>query len=58
MGPRSRIVVGLFALVVFAGCASTKVSNRETAVREGEQLPRPNHILVYDFVATPAEAAR
>ena len=42
MGPRSRIIVGLFALVVFAGCASTKVSNR----------------LVYDFVATPAEAAR
>lgn len=41
-------VIGLLA-----GCASTKISNRQQNVTE--QLPRPGHIWIYDFVATPAD---
>jgi len=40
-------------LVVIAGCASTTVSNRQILVNE--KLPRPNRILVYDFIANPAD---
>jgi hypothetical protein len=53
MKSRSRIVLHLFAVVVVAGCASTKVSDRQRLV--DEKLPRPDHILVHDFVATPAD---
>ena len=49
----SRIVTCLFALAVIAGCASTEVSNRKILV--DEKLPRPGHIWVYDFAATPAD---
>ena len=48
-----RIVLCLFALGVVAGCASTKVSDRDILVTG--KIPRPNSILVYDFVATPAD---
>ena len=52
------IISCLFAMVVVAGCASTKVE-RDPVVTG--KLPRPNHILVYDFAATaadvPAESA-
>ena len=48
-----QIVSCLFALVVVAGCASTKGTSHPLAV--GEKLPRPGHIWVYDFAATPAE---
>ncbi len=53
MKSHSRIVSCLFALVVVAGCASTEVSNRQILVTE--KIPRPGHIWVYDFAATPAE---
>jgi hypothetical protein len=43
----------LFAMVLAAACASTKVANREQLVTG--QLPRPNTIWVYDFGATPAD---
>ncbi len=43
----------LLALVVVSGCASTKISDRETLVKQ--KMPRPEHIWVYDFAATPAE---
>ena len=43
----------LFALVFAAGCASTKVTDEQRLVYES--LPRPNHIWVYDFTATPAD---
>ena len=46
-----HIVLSLFALFVVAGCASTKVSDRQQLVFE--QLPRPDRIWVHDFVATP-----
>jgi hypothetical protein len=49
----SRVVFGLIALFVVAGCASTAVSNRQAAVND--KLPRPNHIWVYDFAATAAD---
>ena len=53
MKSHRRIVSCVFALVVIAGCASTEVSNRQILVTE--KIPRPNHIWVYDFAATPAE---
>lgn len=48
-----RIVSFLFPLLVVAGCASTKVEDQQTLVFE--QLPRPGHIWVYDFIATPGD---
>jgi hypothetical protein len=50
---RNRIVLCLFALVVVAGCASTKVTEQHPV--DIGKIPRPGHILVYDFVATPAD---
>jgi hypothetical protein len=43
----------LLAVLFAAGCASTKVTNRE-AYFPG-QLPRPSQIWVYDFAATAAD---
>ena len=43
----------LLALVVLAGCASTEMSNRQ--YYEGAQLARPDHIIIYDFTADPAD---
>jgi len=43
----------LFTLAILSGCASTKVTNRQVLVTE--QLPKPDHILVYDFTATPTD---
>lgn len=44
----------LFALVFLAGCPSVMVTDSENLVTE--KLPRPNHILVYNFAATPTDA--
>jgi hypothetical protein len=51
--PFQHFTACLFALVVAAGCASTRVTDRQPLVTE--RLPRPDHILVYDFVATPTD---
>jgi len=49
---RHYLVTALMLVLLLAfGCASTKVSDRETY--SGGQLPRPAQIIVYDFVATP-----
>jgi hypothetical protein len=48
----ATMVASLFAMVVAAGCASTTVTSREELVTE--QLPRPEHIWVYNFAATAA----
>ena len=48
MNCRNQMMLCLFALLVFAGCASTKVTGRE-------QLPQPAPIWVYEFAATPAD---
>jgi hypothetical protein len=45
------LVTILFVLLVTFGCASTKVSDRETY--SVGKLPRPGQIIVYDFVTTP-----
>jgi hypothetical protein len=43
----------LVAVVMVSGCAPTKVSEREILVTE--KVPRPDHILIHDFAATPAD---
>jgi len=43
----------LLAAVVAAGCASTKITNRQQLVTG--KLPRPDHVWVYDFAATAAD---
>lgn len=53
MKSRSRIVSCLCAVVLVAGCASTKVADRQNLVTE--KVPRPNRILVYNFAATLAD---
>ena len=50
----SRVVLCLLVVVLLAGCASVKVSDTENLVTG--KIPRPNHILVYNFAATPADA--
>jgi hypothetical protein len=53
---RSRIatiITCLFAMVITAGCASTEITSSDQIVTG--QLPRPGHIWVYDFAATPAD---
>ena len=46
----------LVAVTALLGCAKTNVTNRERLVYE--HLPRPAHIYVYDFSASPADVAR
>jgi Domain of unknown function (DUF4410) len=41
------------AINLFTGCASTKVTSHDRIVYE--KLPKPDHILIYDFTATPAD---
>jgi len=53
MKARNHIFLCLFALVVIAGCASTKISSRDELVTG--KIPRPNTIWVHDFAATPAD---
>lgn len=50
---RNRIVLSIFALVAIAGCASTKVTEQSSPTTL--KLARPDHIWVYDFVATPSD---
>jgi hypothetical protein len=50
---RCQILLSLLTLLFVAGCASTKVTNRDEVVTG--QIPRPNTIWVYDFAATPAD---
>lgn len=48
-----RSVLCLLTVFLMAGCASTKITDRQQLVNE--KLPRPDHIWVYDFAATPGE---
>jgi Domain of unknown function (DUF4410) len=47
------LVVALGFMLLVAGCASTKITDRDQVVTGS--LPRPNTIWVYDFAATPDE---
>jgi Domain of unknown function (DUF4410) len=49
----AAIVSCVFAMLMVAGCASTKVTNQQQLVTG--LLPRPAHIWVYDFVATASD---
>ncbi len=53
MNFRNHIVMCLLALLVIAGCASTKIDSRNELVNQ--KLPRPNTIWVHDFAATPSD---
>jgi len=50
----AHIVLCVFALVVAAGCASTKVTKHESKIGT-EKIARPGRIYVYPFAATPAD---
>jgi hypothetical protein len=49
----ATLISCLFVMVLVAGCASTKVTNRQQVVTG--PIPRPGNILVYDFTATPTD---
>lgn len=49
----SRIVLCLFAIVAIVGCASSVITARQEY--KGGKIARPDHIIVYDFAATPAD---
>jgi hypothetical protein len=53
MRSNGRIVMCLLTLVVLAGCAKTTVAEQTPMRSPG--LARPNRILVYNFVADPAD---
>ena len=53
MNSRKAIVIWLSILLLMAGCASTKITQRDEIVTG--QIPRPDTIWVHDFVATPAD---
>jgi hypothetical protein len=55
MERRQVLTPFLIVLLLSLGCASTKVSDREAY--SGGQLPRPDRIIVYDFVGAPEGVA-
>lgn len=55
MNVRSPIILCLLTAFVITGCASTKVTDREQDVTG--MLPRPAHVWVYAFAATPGDLA-
>ncbi len=48
-----RVAAWLFALVVVAGCTSTRITALQPY--EGGRIARPDRIIVHDFAATPAD---
>jgi hypothetical protein len=50
---RLTLTLCLLGIAIFAGCAKTKVVERQRVVYE--MLPRPAHIYIYDFSASPAD---
>jgi hypothetical protein len=53
MNFRNHFVMCLVALLVIAGCASTKIDSRDELV--AGKIRRPNIIWVHDFAATPSD---
>jgi hypothetical protein len=49
----TRVAVCLLALLLAVGCASTKVTERDSKIGD-EKLAKPERIYVYPFAATPA----
>jgi hypothetical protein len=50
-------LISLVSLIVITGCASGKVTNRQSNV-QNEQIPRPNQIFVHDFAVTTDEISQ
>lgn len=50
---KKYLIVAVIVAVMAAGCAKTKITNREQLVTE--KLPKPATIWVYDFAATPKD---
>jgi hypothetical protein len=53
MKPFALAASWLLASIIFSGCASTTVTDRDEYT--GGLLPRPDQIIVYDFSANPAD---
>ena len=51
-----KFSASIICVILLTSCASTRVTNKERLVYE--QLPRPHHIYVYDFSASPADVAK
>lgn len=51
----TRIALCLLALVVAAGCASTKVTERHSQMGVGEKIAKPDRIYVYPFATIHAD---
>jgi len=49
----SRIVLCLLVIATIVGCASSTITSRQEY--QGGKIARPEHIIVYDFAATPAD---
>ena len=49
----SRIVLCLFVITAIVGCASSTITSRQEY--QSGKIARPDHIIVYDFAATPAD---
>jgi hypothetical protein len=45
----------LLVIVAIVGCASSTITSRQEY--EGGKIARPNHIIVYNFAATPADVS-
>ena len=43
----------LFVIAAIVGCASSTITSRQEY--QGGKIARPDHIIVYDFAATPAD---
>jgi hypothetical protein len=50
----TRIAFCMLALVMVAGCASTKITGRDSKIG-GEKIAKPDRIYVYPFAATHAD---
>jgi hypothetical protein len=48
--------IGLVSLIIITGCASGKVTKRQSNV-QNEQIPRPDKIFVHDFAVTTDEVS-
>lgn len=53
MKTRNVMALCTMILLIIGGCAKTKITDREQVVTG--KLPRPDHIWVYDFAASPAD---
>jgi hypothetical protein len=51
----NRIVLYMFVIAAIVGCASSTITSRQQY--QGGKIARPDHIIVYDFAATPADVA-